>query len=102
MSYQLFHTAFFFVHIEVAYQLITSLDCPKFKDHHVFAEDLTRECFTEDSLHKNFLINLVLPFGIAWLIVVPLLEILLKRHQKHNISKLMECNWTITKMPLED
>ena len=79
--FQMCFIVYWFVHIELAYQILSSFDCIDFLGVAVYHADLTRECFSnqddENGDHLRFLLTYVLIFGIIWLIVVPVGQIMI-------------------------
>lgn len=104
--YQVGCIAFFFVHVEVAFQILTAFDCVDFMGARVHTDDLTRMCFSQSDSssgdHLKFILSIALPFAILWLVIAPGLQIILSRLQKRNIKKLIECRWTISNLTINE
>ena len=77
---------FWFLHIEVAYQILSAFDCVDFMGLTVYHNDLTRECFSreddESGDHLKFILSLVLPFGLLWLVITPVAQTVIFLLQK--------------------
>ena len=75
VAVQLLYISYWLVHVEVAFQILTAFDCVDFMGDKVLAQDLTRMCFSntdgDDGDHLKFLLSVCMPFGIIWLVAVP-------------------------------
>lgn len=67
----------------------------------VHTEDLTLECYSDET-YLAFINTRVIPFAALWLIAFPVTYIVINRCLKKNVKKLIECNWTLSNLTIDD
>jgi hypothetical protein len=78
--YQVANACFYCVHVELAYQLFTSVACIEFQGKIVLFDDLTRECFEddEDSNYLFFLTYICAPTLLLYYILIPIVNLIVQ------------------------
>lgn len=76
--YQIANACFYCIHVELAYQLFTSVACIEFQGKIVLFDDLTRQCFeqTEDRDYFDFLYRVCGPTLLLYYIIVPIINLI--------------------------
>ena len=107
--HQVYHVAtatFFLIHLEVAFQILTSFDCIEFLGERVLADDLGQQCFStsesDDGAHLKFILGLCIPFGLLWIFVVPVSQFFFGKLYIGHIHQLYKSKWKISNMSSED
>ena len=82
--FQVMYVTFFFFHVEVAFQIMTAFSCIEFMGETVHADELSLQC--DGKGYNDFLFKMIIPSGVAWLILFPLALFITERWQKRHIQ----------------